>query len=57
MNRSIAACFTLFFGLMAMGSLGFAVVAFPFGSTESLLMLCIAIGNFFLAVSASLASD
>ena len=56
MNRSIACCFALFFGLMAMGSLGFAVVAFPFGSTESLLMLCIAIGNFFLAVAASLAS-
>lgn len=56
MNRSIAACFALFFGLMAMGSLGFAVVAFPFGSTESLLMLGIAIGNVLLTISASLAS-
>lgn len=57
MNRSIAACFALFFGLMAFGSLGFAVVAFPFGSTESLLMLGISIGNVLLMVSVAVASD
>lgn len=57
MNRSIAACFALFFGLMALGSLGFAVVAFPFGTTESLLMLGITIGNVLLMVSVAVASD
>ena len=56
MNRSIAACFALFFGLMAMGSLGFAVVAFPFGSTESLLMLGISLVYVLLMLSVAIAS-
>jgi len=55
-NRSIAAFFSLVFMLIAMACYGFAALAFPFGSTESLLLLCIAIGNVLLAVAASIAS-
>jgi cytosine/uracil/thiamine/allantoin permease len=55
-NRSIAAFFSLAFMLIALSCFAFAAVAFPFGSTESLMMLCLAVGNVFVAVSASLAS-
>jgi hypothetical protein len=54
--RSIAAIFSLFFILMALPCLAVAFVL-PYGSVESLLLLCIAIGNVLLAVSASLAAD
>ena len=55
-NRSIATFFSLAFMLIALSCFAFAAVAFPFGSTESLMMLCLAIGNLFIALAASFAS-
>lgn len=54
-DRSIAAFVSLAFMLIALPCFAFAALAFPFGSTESLLMLCLAVGNVFMAVAASLA--
>jgi hypothetical protein len=53
--RSIAATFALFFILMALPCFAIAAVL-PFGSAESLLFLCLAIGHVFLAFSASIAA-
>ena len=54
-DRTVPAVFALIFFIMALPCFAFAFVL-PFGSVESLLFLCIAVGNVFLAVSASLAS-